>query len=78
VLALLLASVITVPLELKIFEREILDQLERNHQRTLNEDIQRIEQNYSEIADLEKQNHTLTEAIRGRKARERRVSRGPG
>src|SRR4030095_1353476 len=39
-LALLIASVITVPLELKIFEREIIDQLERNHQRTLNEDIQ--------------------------------------
>jgi hypothetical protein len=66
VLALLIASVITVPLELKIFEREILDQLERNHQRTLNEDIQRIEQNYSEIADLETQNHTLTAAITGK------------
>jgi len=63
VLALLIASVITVPLELKIFEREILDQLERNHQRTLNEDIKSIEQNYSEIADLEKQNHTLTAVI---------------
>jgi Domain of unknown function (DUF4407) len=66
VLALLIASVITVPLELKIFEREIIDQLERNHQRTLNEDIKSIEQNYSEIADLEKQNHTLTEAITGK------------
>src|SRR5215470_9688265 len=64
VLALLIASVITVPLELKIFEREIIDQLERNHQRTLNEDIQRIEQKYSEIADLEQQNDTLTAAIR--------------
>jgi hypothetical protein len=52
-LAVLIASVITVPLELKIFEREILDQLESNHQRTLNEDIQRIEQQYSEIADLD-------------------------
>ena len=41
-LALLIASVITVPLELKIFEREIIDQLERQHQRTLNEDIQSI------------------------------------
>ncbi len=29
-LALLIASVITVPLELKIFEREIIDQLEEN------------------------------------------------
>jgi Domain of unknown function (DUF4407) len=66
VLALLIASVITVPLELKIFEREIIDQLERKHQRTLNEDIKSIEQNYSEIADLEKQNHTLTEAITGK------------
>ena len=65
-LALLIASVITVPLELKIFEREIIDQLERNHQRTLNEDIKSIEQKYSEIADLEKQNHTLTEAITGK------------
>jgi hypothetical protein len=65
-LALLIASVITVPLELKIFEREIIDQLERNHQRTLNEDIQSIEQKYSEIADLEKQNTTLTEAITGK------------
>src|SRR5262245_41545172 len=63
VLALLIASVITVPLELKIFEREILDQLARNQQRTLTEDIHRIEQNYSEIADLEQQNHTLTAAI---------------
>jgi hypothetical protein len=63
VLALLIASVITVPLELKIFEREIIDQLERNHQRTLNEDIQRIEQNYGEIADLEKQNQALTASI---------------
>ncbi len=66
VLALLLASVITVPLELKIFEREILDQLERNHQRTLTEDSQRIEQKYSEIADLEQQSHTLTAAITGK------------
>ena len=41
-LALLIASVITVPLELKIFEREIIDQLERNHQRTLNEDRRRL------------------------------------
>src|SRR5215831_17820379 len=65
-LALLIASVITVPLELKIFEREILDQLESNHQRTLNEDIQRIEQKYSEIADLETQNTTLTAAITGK------------
>jgi hypothetical protein len=65
-LALLIASVITVPLELKIFEREIIDQLERNHQRTLNEDRQSLEQKYSEIADLEKQNHTLTEAITGK------------
>jgi hypothetical protein len=65
-LALLIASVITVPLELKIFEREILDQLERKHQRTLNEAIQSLEQRYSEIADLEKQNHTLTEAITGK------------
>src|SRR5215468_6080163 len=53
VLAVLIASVITVPLELKIFEREIIDQLERQHQRTLTDDIQRIEQQYSEIADLE-------------------------
>ncbi len=65
-LALLIASVITVPLELKIFEREIIDQLERQHQRTLNEDIQSIEQKYSEIADLEKQNNILTEAITGK------------
>jgi hypothetical protein len=65
-LALLIASVITVPLELKIFEREIIDQLERHHQRTLNEDIQRIDQKYSEIADLEKQNSILTEAITGK------------
>jgi len=63
---LLIASVITVPLELKIFEREIIDQLERNHQRTLNDDIQRIEQKYSEIADLEKQNSIFTEAITGK------------
>src|SRR5215475_4523877 len=62
-LALLIASVITVPLELKIFEREILDQLERNHQRTLNNDIQSLEPKYSEIADLEEQNHLLTAAI---------------
>jgi len=68
VLALLIASVITVPLELKIFEREIIDQLERNHQRTLNEDIQRIEQKYSEIADLEKQNTTLTAVITGKES----------
>ena len=66
VLALLIASVITVPLELKIFEREIIDQLERKHQRTLNEAIQSLEQRYSEIADLEQQNHTLTEAITGK------------
>src|SRR5262249_10716840 len=59
VLAVLIASVITIPLELKIFEREILDQLARNQQRTLTEDRHRIEQNYSEIADLEQQNHTL-------------------
>src|SRR5712691_1035719 len=65
-LALLIASVITVPLELKIFEREIIDQLERQHQRTLNEDIQSIEQKYSEIADLEKQNNILTAAITGK------------
>jgi hypothetical protein len=65
-LALLIASVITVPLELKIFEREIIDQLERNHQRTLNEDIQSIDQKYSEIADLEKQNTTFTAAITGK------------
>src|SRR5215475_10491330 len=63
VLAVLIASVITVPLELKIFEREILDQLERNHQRTLNDDIQSLEPKYSEIADLEEQNHLLTAAI---------------
>jgi len=68
VLALLIASVITVPLELKIFEREILDQLESNHQRTLNEDIQSIEQKYSEIADLEKQNNILAEAITGKES----------
>ncbi len=60
VLALLIASVITVPLELKIFEREIIDQLERNHQRQLNDDIQSIDQKYSEIVDLEKQNNTLS------------------
>src|SRR5205807_7198386 len=66
VLALLIASVITVPLELKIFEREIIDQLERNHQRKLNDDRQSIEQKYSEIADLEQQNTTLTEAITGK------------
>src|SRR6266446_2667445 len=65
-LALLIASVITVPLELKIFEREIIDQLERNHQRRLNDDIQSIDQQYSEIAGLEKQNNTLTEAITGK------------
>ena len=68
VLALLIASVITVPLELKIFEREILDQLESNHQRTLNEDIQSIEQKYSEIADLAKQNTILAEAITGKES----------
>src|SRR6266849_5880200 len=67
-LALLIASVITVPLELKIFEREIIDQLERQHQRTLNEDIQSIEQKYSEIADLEKQNNILAEAITGKES----------
>ena len=65
-LALLIASVITVPLELKIFEREIIDQLERNHQGKLNEDIKSIDQQYSEIADLEKQNNLLTEAITGK------------
>jgi hypothetical protein len=65
-LALLIASVITVPLELKIFEREIIDQLERNHQRKLNEDIKSIDQKYSEIADIEKQNNILTEAITGK------------
>lgn len=65
-LALLLASVITVPLELKIFEREIIDQLDRNHQRKLNEDIKSLDQKYSEIADLEKQNNLLTEAITGK------------
>ena len=65
-LALLIASVITVPLELKIFEKEIIDQLERNHHRTLNEDIKSINQKYSEIADLEKQNNILTEAITGK------------
>ena len=65
-LAWLIASVITVPLELKIFEREIIDQLDRNHQRQLNEDIKNIEQKYSEIADLEKQNSILTEAITGK------------
>ncbi len=59
-LALLIASVTTVPLELKIFEREIIDQLERNHQRQLNDDIQSIDQKYSEIVDLEKQNNTLS------------------
>src|SRR5712692_7328260 len=64
-LALLIASVITVPLELKIFEREIIDQIDRNHQRQLNEDIKSIDQKYSEIADLEKQNNTLTETITG-------------
>ena len=63
VLALLLASVITVPLELKIFEREIIDQLERKHHRQLNEDRQTITQQYSELADLEQQNTTLTAAI---------------
>src|SRR5262249_44159064 len=68
VLAVLIASVITVPLELKIFEREIVDQLERNHQRTLNEDIQRIEQKYSEIADLDKQNTMLAAAITGKES----------
>lgn len=65
-LALLIASVITVPLELKLFEREIIDQLDRNHQRQLNEDIKSIDQKYSEISDLEKQNNTLTEAITGK------------
>src|SRR5262245_63864812 len=67
-LALLIASVITVPLELKIFEREIIDQLERNHQRTLNEDIQSIEQKYSEIADLEQQNTTIKATMTGKTA----------
>jgi hypothetical protein len=52
-----------VPLELKIFDREIMDQIDRNHQRKLNEDIKSIDQKYSEIADLEKQNNTLTENI---------------
>jgi hypothetical protein len=61
---LLIASVITVPLELKIFEREILDRIERNHTLQLNEDIQRIDQKYGEIADLHKQNSALTDAIR--------------
>jgi hypothetical protein len=65
-LALLIAAVITVPLELKIFEREIIDQLERNHQRTLNEDIQSLDQKYSEIAALDKQNTILTAAITGK------------
>jgi len=63
VLALLIASVITVPLELKIFEREIIDQLERQHQRTLTDDLPRIEQKYGEIADLETQNTMFTAAI---------------
>src|SRR5262249_54542451 len=63
VLAVLIASVITVPLELKIFEREILDRLESNHQQTLNEERPRIEQQYSEIADLEQQNTLSAAAI---------------
>jgi hypothetical protein len=67
-LALLIASVITVPLELKIFEREILDQIERDHQRKFNEDLKSIEQQYREIADLEQQNTTLTEAITEKEA----------
>jgi len=66
VLALLIASVITVPLELKIFEREIIGQLESNHQRQLNEDIKSIDQQYSEIVDLATQNTTLTAAITGK------------
>ena len=67
-LACLLASVITVPLELKIFEREIIDQIDRNHQRQLNEDIKSIDQQYNEISDLAKQNTTLTEAITAKEA----------
>jgi hypothetical protein len=67
-LALFLASVITVPLELKIFEREILDQMERNHTRKLNEDIKSIEQQYSEISALDQQNTTFTEAITEKEA----------
>ena len=65
-LALLIASVITVPLELRMFEREIIDQIDRNHRRQLNEDIKSIDQKYSEISDLEKQNNTFTEAITGK------------
>jgi hypothetical protein len=67
-LAVLIASVITVPLELKIFEREILDHIARRHQRQLNDDIQSIEQQYREILALEQQNTTLTAAITEKEA----------
>lgn len=63
ILALFLAVVISRPLELKLFESEINGQLEKMNQQKLNDYKNIVENNFSEIQFLEKQNEKHQKTI---------------
>ena len=63
VLAVLISFVITTPLELKIFEREITKQIESKNIQILNEELRSIDQQYSEIYLLEEKNTKLMQEL---------------
>src|SRR5215510_13784029 len=62
-LAVLISFVITTPLELKIFDREIMKQIETKNIQILNEGRKNINQQYDEIYLLEEQNAKLMKEI---------------
>ena len=70
ILAILIAVVISKPLELKLFENEILGELALMNQEKQNEYKTLVEGNYEEIQNLKKENEAYQNQIH-RKAKER-------
>jgi len=70
ILAILIAVVISKPLELKLFEKEILGELSLMNQEKQNEYKTLVEGNYDEIQDLKEENEAYQKQI-DRKAKER-------
>jgi len=70
ILAILIAVVISKPLELKLFEKEILGELAMMNQEKQNEYKTLVEENYEEIQNLKKENEAYQKQI-DQKAKER-------
>lgn len=65
-LAMLLAVVISKPLELKLFEKEIQAQITRSHNEQYQRTVRTIDAAFGELSALETQNHALQDEVRAK------------